>query len=40
MAMITIKDVAQHAGVSITTASLVLNGKGNISEATRERVLD
>jgi LacI family transcriptional regulator len=40
MAMITIKDVAQHAGVSITTASLVLNGKGNISAETRQRVLD
>jgi LacI family transcriptional regulator len=37
--MITIRDVAQRAGVSITTASLVLNGKGNISEATRQRVL-
>ncbi len=37
--MITIRDVAQHAGVSITTASLVLNGKGHISEATRQRVL-
>lgn len=37
--MITIRDVAQHAGVSITTASLVLNGKGNISETTRQRVL-
>ncbi len=38
--MITIKDVAQRAGVSITTASLVLNGKGNISAATRQRVLE
>lgn len=37
--MITIKDVAQRAGVSITTASYVLNGKGNISAATRQRVL-
>ncbi len=37
--MITLKDVARHAGVSITTVSLVLNGKGNISAETRRRVL-
>lgn len=37
--MITIKDVAKRAGVSVTTASYALNGKGNISEATRQRVL-
>lgn len=37
--MTTIRDVATHAGVSITTASYVLNNTGNISKATRERVL-
>ena len=40
--MITIKDVAQKAGVSGTTVSIILNGKAEerrISEATRERVL-
>ncbi len=37
--MITLRDVAQRAGVSITTVSLVLNGKGKISEETRRRVL-
>ncbi|MFZ5882694.1 MAG: LacI family DNA-binding transcriptional regulator [Chloroflexota bacterium] len=38
--MTTIRDVAKHAGVSITTASYVLNNTGNISEATRLRVLE
>lgn len=38
--MITIKDVAKHAGVSVTTTSYALNGKGTISEATRKRVQD
>lgn len=37
--MTTIKDVAKHARVSVTTASYVLNGVGNISEDTRKRVL-
>lgn len=37
--MVSIKDVAQEAGVSVTTVSFVLNGKGNISDETRERVL-
>jgi len=37
--MITIKDVANRAKVSITSASYALNGIGTISEATRQRVL-
>lgn len=38
--MVTIKDVANRANVSITSASYALNGIGTISEATRKRVLD
>jgi LacI family transcriptional regulator len=38
--MTTIRDVARQAGVSVTTASYVLNGIGNIGEATRKRVLE
>jgi LacI family transcriptional regulator len=37
--MTTIRDVAKHAGVSVTTASYVLNDTGSIGEATRKRVL-
>ncbi|MFI6094642.1 LacI family DNA-binding transcriptional regulator [Lentzea sp. NPDC051213] len=36
--MITIKDVAQHAGVSVSTVSYVLSGKRPISRATSQRV--
>ena len=35
---ITVKEVAQHAGVSISTVSMVLNDKGRISHETIERV--
>lgn len=35
---ITITDVAQQAGVSVTTVSMVLSGKGRISPDTSERV--
>ena len=38
MWMATLKDVARAAGVSLTTASYALNGKGAISESTRRRV--
>jgi LacI family transcriptional regulator len=37
--MVTIKDVAKHAKVSITAASYALNGTGTISAATRDRVI-
>lgn len=37
--MITLKDVAQHARVSLTTASYALNGTGSISDRTRQRIL-
>lgn len=37
--MSSIKQVAQVAGVSVTTVSYVLNDKGNISPETRQKVL-
>src|SRR5690349_3574720 len=35
----TIHDVAKRAELSISTVSLVLNNKSNVSESTREKVL-
>jgi DNA-binding LacI/PurR family transcriptional regulator len=36
--MVTLADVARHAGVSASTVSYVLSGKRSISSSTRERV--
>ncbi|NQT27293.1 LacI family DNA-binding transcriptional regulator [candidate division KSB1 bacterium] len=36
---VTIKDVASKAGVSLSTVSLVLNKKKNVSEETRQKVM-
>lgn len=37
---VTIKDVANRAGVSLSTVSLVINGKRNVSPDTRRKVED
>jgi LacI family transcriptional regulator len=37
---VTMRQVAQEAGVSVKTVSRVVNNQGEISEATRERVLE
>lgn len=37
---ITVKDIAQEAHVSASTVSNALSGKGNVSEATRTRILE
>ncbi len=38
--MATIRDIARIAGVSVSTASLALNGHDRVRPATRQRVLD
>ena len=38
--MVSIKDVAKHAGVAISTVSKVLNHYPNISEETKKKVND
>jgi len=37
--MITVKELAARCGVSIATISNILNGKSNVSEETKQRVL-
>ncbi len=38
--MITLKDIATRCGVSIATVSNILNGKTNVSEATKKKILE
>ncbi|MCI8526721.1 MAG: LacI family transcriptional regulator [Oscillospiraceae bacterium] len=40
MSNLTIRDIARMAGVSTTAVSFVLNGRGGVSEATRQRIQD
>ena len=35
----SIKDIAEAAGVSVSTVSRVINGKSYVNEATRQKVL-
>lgn len=38
--MATIREISEKANVSVATVSKVLNGKGNVSDRTRQRILD
>ncbi|MHC4872343.1 MAG: LacI family DNA-binding transcriptional regulator [Planctomycetota bacterium] len=38
--MATIKDIAKAAGVSVATISYVFNGKGSVSEETKQKIFD
>ena len=38
--MVTLKEIAQMCGVSVSTISNILNGKPKVSEETRQRVLE
>ena len=38
--MVSIKDIANHCGVSVSTVSKALNGRGDVGEATKEQILD
>lgn len=37
--MVTLKEISEKCGVSIATVSNILNGKTNVSEATKQRIL-
>ena len=37
--MITLKELADRCGVSTATVSNAINGKSNISETTKQRIL-
>lgn len=40
MSRLTIKEIAELAGVNKATVSRVLNGNANISEKTRQKIMD
>lgn len=39
MAHVSLRDIAEHAGVSFQTAGKALNGEGRVAPATRQRIL-